>query len=250
MANCLFAFGKGGRDGGGQMAASNRNQLREQRAERWYQNRRVQAAISGGVVVGLFTLGAALLSRRSLPIGSETETMKARSAADWIGRITDNDRVFTKNSVYPRGFEALGPGTRVSVLQAIFPQPQGTLTLTRFEVSVRDGPFGRVWFNHDGTNDPTVTSVIFWFRRSLAKTVVWKNALRNFKDFPYTSKVLGKVLEYPDVKGYRIVLDDESYQLHPTLGHSGEEESHHEENTSDKFTVIGCRSFRSCDHVV
>ena len=119
----------------------------------------------------------------------------------------DFTKLFSEESPLPREFRKTPPGTKISALRLLF--PDGRLTSGSFSVDLHSGLFRYVTLYHDGAGaDPQVRSLAFWFRDDVAKTKARQQMMLAFGDYPYTSRVQGLVLEWEDVHGFRITVDD------------------------------------------
>lgn len=121
--------------------------------------------------------------------------------------------VFRNSSPFPLGFEAAKIGTPVSVLRTLFSSRKTKLTSGYFSVDLETGPFRSVAFYFSAREqDSKVKFIHFWFRNEKAKEYVRKQALTVFHAYPYKSAVMGKVIEWKNIKGYQVIMDD-SYEI-------------------------------------
>lgn len=122
--------------------------------------------------------------------------------------------LFAPNSPIPRGFEGAPPGTRLSLVPAMYPGSKQSAGSSYISVYPVAGPFKDVTFFHDtDEHDPPVRRLVCFFRDSTARELVRAEALRVFGADSVVSKVLGRELEWSNVAGYRVRIKDDLYEV-------------------------------------
>jgi len=119
---------------------------------------------------------------------------------------------------FPENFELIRPGMRLSEARAGL--PNGELSSSGwYSIDFDSGPFSTVVFyrefNDLGSEDPAIGSINFRFRNESARQAVVSAALRDFGGITHRSESLGATLVWPDLHGFELVIDDDSYAISP-----------------------------------
>lgn len=115
---------------------------------------------------------------------------------------------------FPENFDLIRPGMKLSEARAAF--PRGEVSSRWYSVGIESGLFTHVVFYiHilSRGEDPPIDSIHFFYRDAEARQVVISETLRNFGGIKHSSESLGVVLSWPDVNGFALILDDNSYEV-------------------------------------
>ena len=172
------------------------------------------AAIVAAVIVGLF----GYISRPQVNepaynshVNSNTSAPKL-SASKAASEPPAYGSLFNDANPIPIGLDSVQIGTPLSALLTVF--PNGVHSPHRYTVVMDKGPFKQIECIYMTVKKEIKVTMIFYdFRDSFAKDSVHKQALAAFGENKVIHKEEGKTLEWPDIDGYQLILNQYSYSV-------------------------------------
>jgi hypothetical protein len=113
---------------------------------------------------------------------------------------------------FPENLDQIRPGMKLSEARTAL--PGGKLSPGWYSIDLETGPFSSVAFYTDsGGEDPTVGTISFLFRDEAAHQMVVTEVLRRFGGTDHKSEFLGARLMWPNINGFSLSVDEDSYQI-------------------------------------
>jgi hypothetical protein len=152
--------------------------------------------------------------------GSIQDTKTEQSAKDQEKvekKPIEYGSIFRSGDPIPIGFEHIKIGMRLSVFQSIFPNGHFDFS-TFYKIDIIDnlnikGIRCIIKYDNENQNDGTITEIDFYFKNSVAREYVIKQALSAFGSENTISKLQGKVLEWKNVGGFHVEIKQDTYEV-------------------------------------
>lgn len=117
---------------------------------------------------------------------------------------------------FPEDYDSVRPGMRFSEARVAF--PNGDLRESWYNVNAESGPFSHIafhTFSPEAQEDPVIEAVSFYFRDEVVKQAALTATLREYGDVTHRSETLGAKLVWPQLHGFKLTIDDDSYSISP-----------------------------------
>jgi hypothetical protein len=117
---------------------------------------------------------------------------------------------------FPEDYDSVRPGMRFSEARVAF--PNGDLREGWYAVNVDSGHFSHIafyTFSREAQEDPVIDAVVFYFRDEVAKQAALTATLREYGAVTHRSETLGAKLVWPILNGFKLTIDDDSFNISP-----------------------------------
>ena len=130
-----------------------------------------------------------------------------------VSEQTKYENPFRPASPWPDSYGAVKPGDQLSVAKSLFDPQRIKITSRWMTVTIENGPFNHVTYYHDASIDPRISHIAFFYRDKESSDFVRRSAIETFIDSPYEAKLYGQIIEWPNLAGFKVTVDEIGYVI-------------------------------------